>query len=81
MTNARSQECIEESISLVQNPAFYLGSGLESEPNCAHIELPHMTEIDCLSIKLRTTLFDRPYTSVVVGATASNATMRIHAAC
>ena len=29
-----------------------------------------MTDIDCLSINPRTTLFDRPNISVVVGATA-----------
>ena len=34
-----------------------------------------------LSINPRTTSFDRPNISVVVGATAGNATMRIKVAC
>ena len=40
-----------------------------------------MTDIDCLHIKPRTTSFDRPNISVVVGAAAGNATMRIRVAC
>ena len=40
-----------------------------------------MTDIDCLSIKPHTTSFDGPNISVLVGATAGNATMRIQVPC
>ena len=81
MTNARSQECIEGSIKLSWF-GHLTKSATSSQSQIARIlNYRRMTDIDYLSINRRTTSFDCPNISVVVGATAGNATMRIKVQC
>ena len=81
MTNACTQVCIEGSI-----PFFWFGHLTKSRHHSQSwivciLNYHHMTDIDCLYIKLHTLVLDCPNISVIIGVTSSNVMMRIDVLC